>query len=155
VSSSGPGAATVRREEAAALAAQLAGPVFLPGDAGDAAECASFNLNLVLEPALVAGVTSPVEVQAAVGFAARHGLPVAVNHTAHQVARAAHAAVLISTQRMNGVAIDPDHRTALIGPGVRWGQVITQASACGLAPMNGSSLDSASRVKRRTWSPSA
>ncbi len=49
-------AASVRREEAAELAAQVAGPVFLPGDDGYAAECVGYNLNLGLEPALIVGV---------------------------------------------------------------------------------------------------
>jgi hypothetical protein len=66
------------REEAAGLAAQVGGPVLLPGEDGYADECAIYNLNFVLEPALVVGVTSVADVQAAVGFAARRGLPVAV-----------------------------------------------------------------------------
>jgi hypothetical protein len=37
------------------------------------------------------------------------------------------------------VAIDAQHRTARIEPGVQWAQVINQASTLGLAPMNGSS----------------
>jgi hypothetical protein len=133
------GAATVRREEATELAAQVAGPVFLPGDDGYAAECVLYNLALVLEPALIVGVTSDADVQAAVRFAAERSLPVAVNNTGHHVARAAQGAVLISTQRMSGVTVDSENRTARIEPGVRWGQVINEASEVGLAPMNGSS----------------
>src|SRR5438034_4365540 len=133
------GATPVRREEATELAAQVAGPVFLPYDDGYAAECAVYNLNLVPEPALIVGVTSEADVQAAVRFAAQRGLPVAVNNTGHHVARAAHGALLISTQRMSGVTIDSENRTARIEPGVRWGQVINEASEVGLAPMNGSS----------------
>jgi FAD/FMN-containing dehydrogenase len=110
----------------------------LPGDDGYAAECVVYNLNLVLEPALIVGVTSEADVQAAVRFAAQHGLPVAVNHTGHHVARAAHGAVLLSTQRMEGVTIEAESRTARIEPGVRWGQVVNEASELGLAPMNGS-----------------
>jgi hypothetical protein len=132
------GAATVPREQVAELAARIAGPVFLPGDDGYAAECGIYNLNLVLEPALIVGVTSEADVRAAVRFAAQRGLPVAVNNTGHHVTRAAHGAVLISTQRMSGVTIDSKDRTARIEPGVRWGQVINEASEAGLAPMNGS-----------------
>ena len=77
--------------------------------------------------------------QAALRFAAQRDLPVAVNNTGHHLVRAAHGAVLISTRRMNGVTIDPASRTARIEPGVRWGQVINEASEVGLAPMNGSS----------------
>src|SRR5262249_33099716 len=53
--------------------------------------------------------------------------------------RAAQSAVLISTRRMSGVTIDSENRTARIEPGVRWGQVVNEASEVGLAPMNGSS----------------
>ncbi len=77
--------------------------------------------------------------QAAVRFAAERSLPVAVNNTGHQVVRAAQGAVLISTRRMSGVTIDSVNRTARIEPGVRWGQVVNEASEVGLAPMNGSS----------------
>jgi hypothetical protein len=78
-------------------------------------------------------------VQTVVEFAVQRRLPVAVNHTGHQVARDARGAVLISTRRMSSVTIDADHRTARIGPGARWGQMVNQAAAFGLAPMNGSS----------------
>jgi FAD binding domain/Berberine and berberine like len=139
VGDSGSGDATVGREDAAELKAQVSGPVFLPGDDGYAAERVLYNLNLVLEPALIVGVTSEADVQAAVRFAAERSLPVAVNNTGHHVTRAAHGAVLISTRRMGGVTIDSDNRTARIEPGVRWGQVISEASEGGLAPMNGSS----------------
>ena len=136
---SGSNATTVRREEAAELAAHVAGPVILPGDDGYAAEAVGYNLNLRLEPALIVGVMSEADVQAAVRFAAERSLPVAVSNTGHQAVRAAQGAVLISTRRMSGVTIDSENRTARIEPGVRWGQVVTEASKIGLAPMNGSS----------------
>jgi len=139
VGDSASDAATIRREEATKLAAQVAGPVILPGDDGYAAERAVYNLNLPLEPALIVGVTSDADVQAAVRFAAESGLPVSVNNTGHQVVRAAQSAVLISTRRMSGLTIDSENRTARIEPGVRWGQVVNEASEVGLAPMNGSS----------------
>jgi hypothetical protein len=129
---------TLTAEEAAELAAQVAGPVLLPDDDEYAAECAIYNLNLVLEPALIVGVTSEADVQGAVRFAAQRGLPIAVNNTGHHVVGTAPGAVSISTQRMNGVTIDADSRTARIEPGVRWGQVISEAYEVGLAPMNGS-----------------
>ena len=133
------GVASVGREEAAELAAQVAGPVYVPGDEGYAGECAVYNLNFVLEPVLVVGATSAADVQVAVRFAAQRGLPVAVNHTGHHVTSGARGAVLISTGRMGGLSIDSTNRTARIEPGVRWGQVVNEASEVGLAPMNGSS----------------
>ena len=61
-----------------------------------------------------------------------------MSNTGHNVARSAQGAVLISTRRMNSVTIDANEQTAQIEPGVRWGQVIEEASKVGLAPMNGS-----------------
>jgi hypothetical protein len=52
------GAGVIRPEEAVGLAAQVGGPVLLPGEDGYADECAIYNLNLVLKPALIVGVTS-------------------------------------------------------------------------------------------------
>ena len=134
----GSGAATIGRDEVAELAAEVAGPVFLPGDDGYAAECVTYNLNIALEPALVVGVTNEADVQAAVRFAGARGLPVAVNRTGHHVVSAARDALLINTRRMNGVTIDAGEQTARIDAGVLWGQVVQEASTVGLAPMNGS-----------------
>ncbi len=39
---------------------------------------------------------------------------------------------------MDGVSVDPVARTARLGAGVRWGQVVTAAAPHGLAPVNGS-----------------
>ena len=133
-----PNSLLLSREDVAELADQVAGAVLLPGDDGYAAECSSYNLNLVLEPALVVCVTSVADVQAAVRFAAQRGIPVAVKATGHQTLSPAHGAMLISTKRMNSVTIDAENRTARIEPGVRWGQVIDEAARYGLAPMNGS-----------------
>jgi hypothetical protein len=139
VSTSRRDVASVSRDVAADLADQVAGPVLLPGDDEYGAECAIYNLNLVLEPAVAVGVKNAADVQAAVRFAEQQELPVAVKATGHQVVRPAHGAVLISTRRMNGVTVDPESRTARVEAGALWGQVVDEASKFGLAPMNGSS----------------
>ena len=51
------GVATIERTKIAELAATVSGPVLLPDDDGYAAECAIYNLNLVLEPAVVVGAS--------------------------------------------------------------------------------------------------
>jgi FAD/FMN-containing dehydrogenase len=131
--------ATLLRPDVRALAAEVAGPVLLPGDDGYAAECATFNLGHSLEPAVAVGATSVADVQAAVRFAAARGMPVAVKAAGHQTACPAHGALLICTGRMSRVAVDAATRTARIEAGVRWRQVIDEGARVGLAPMNGSS----------------
>lgn len=124
--------------EAAELAAQVRGPVLLPGDEGYEAECRIYNLNVALEPALAVGAADATDVQAAVRFAARDGRPVTVKTTGHQQVTPARGGVLISTRRMKGITVDAGHRRARVEAGVIWQEVIDQAAAVGLAPLSGS-----------------
>jgi FAD/FMN-containing dehydrogenase len=125
-------------EDAAALVAAVAGSVLLPGDAGYDDERAVFNLNHELVPAVIVVAQSAADVQAAVGFAAGQHRPLLVKTTGHQMVGKAHGAVVIATHRMNDVAIDAVSRTARVGAGVMWSEVIPKAVKAGLAPLNGS-----------------
>jgi len=127
------------QEDRDALAVDVIGPILLPGDDGCAEEAAGFNLVVTHRPAAVVGATCAADVQAAVRFANRHGLPVAVLSTGHGPAMAIQDAILITTRRMTGVAIDPISRTAVVEAGVCWGQMVEEASRSGLAPLTGSS----------------
>ncbi|NMO51259.1 FAD-binding oxidoreductase [Actinoplanes sp. TBRC 11911] len=117
----------------------VAGPVLLPGDEGYAAEVASFDLNQPVRPAAAVGVTGAADVRAAVGFAARQHLPVAIRGGGHQVVTGEQDAILINTARMQDVRIDPGARTCRVEAGVRWGTVAAEAAKYGLAPASGSS----------------
>ncbi|MEU0486118.1 FAD-binding oxidoreductase [Streptosporangium sp. NPDC006013] len=121
------------------LARRVRGPVLLPGQDGYDRERAGFNQAVDHHPALVVGAAEAADVQAAVGFAVEHGLPLAVQATGHGASIPADGALLISTRRMDGVRIDPRRRSARIEAGVRWQQVIERAAEVGLAPLNGSS----------------
>ncbi|PXX62481.1 FAD/FMN-containing dehydrogenase [Nocardia tenerifensis] len=115
------------------------GPVFRPGDAGYDEEVAGFQTAYTHKPALVVGAVHAEDVRAAVEYAARQGLPVAVQATGHGLSVAADEGVLISTRRMTALDIDPATRIARIGAGVRAGALVEAAAAHGLAPLNGSS----------------
>jgi FAD/FMN-containing dehydrogenase len=125
-------------EDAAALAATVAGSVLLPGDAGYDDERAVWNLNHELVPAVIVVPASAADVQAAVTFAAGQHRPVLVKTTGHQIVGQAHGAVVIATRRMNDVAIDAIGRTARVGAGAIWSEVVEKAAKAGLAPLNGS-----------------
>ncbi|MGW5738880.1 MULTISPECIES: FAD-binding oxidoreductase [Streptomyces] len=112
--------------------------VFRPGDDGYDAEIAGFQTGFRQRPALVFAAGSADDVVAAVSYAAEAGLPVGVQATGHGLPGASEGGVLISTRRMDSVRIDAGARTATVGAGVRWGQVIEAAAAHGLAPLNGS-----------------
>ncbi|MEI5103352.1 FAD-binding protein [Streptomyces sp. PmtG] len=99
---------------------------------------AGFQTGFVQRPDLVCAASGADDVVAAVRYAAAAGLPVGVQATGHGLPDAAAGGVLISTRRMDTVEVDARARTARIGAGVRWGQVVAAAAAHGLAPLNGS-----------------
>jgi FAD/FMN-containing dehydrogenase len=129
---------TLAPEDAAILVAAVAGSVFLPGDAGYDEERAVFNLNHELTPAVFVVPEKVADIQAAVAFAAGQHRPVLVKTTGHQIIDSARGAVVISTHRMNDVTIDDEARTARVGAGVLWSEVVAKAAEFGLAPLNGS-----------------
>ena len=118
---------------------EVEGPVFFPGDPGWDEEIAAFNAAVVHHPVIVIGAVCAQDVAAAVRWATERELPVAVQGTGHGATSPADGFVMISTKRMQGVSIDPQHRTARVEAGVRWGAVIEAATPYGLAPLNGSS----------------
>ncbi|GGU67810.1 oxidoreductase [Streptomyces albospinus] len=123
----------------AALAAQVGGPVLVPGDAGYDAERSGFQAAYRHRPAVIVGAVDAADVATAVGFARAQGLPVAVQATGHGLSAATDGGLLISTRRMSGVRVDPETRTARVEAGAVWGQVVEAAAPHGLAPLNGSS----------------
>ncbi|WP_433590936.1 FAD-binding oxidoreductase [Nocardia sp. CA-145437] len=116
------------------------GLVFQPGDTGYDAEIAGFQTAYTHRPAVVVAAAHAEDVRAAVEYAARQGLPVAVQATGHGLSVAADGGVLITTRRLTDIRVDADARTARVGAGVRAGALIEAAAAHGLAPLNGSSL---------------
>jgi len=122
-----------------ALTAAVAGPVLQPGDDGYAEEVAGYNLAHRPAAAVVVGATSTADVAAAVRFARATGRKVAVQATGHGLTDELFGTVLVTTRRMDGVAVDPLNRRARVGAGVRWAAVIQAAAPHGLAPLNGSS----------------
>ncbi|WP_345625634.1 FAD-binding oxidoreductase [Streptomyces thinghirensis] len=115
------------------------GPLVLrPGDPGYEDELAGFQTGFAPRPDAVFAASSAADVVAAVRYAARRGLPVRVQATGHGLPGPSEGGVLVTTRRMDGVSVDPVARTARLGAGVRWGQVVTAAAPHGLAPVNGS-----------------
>ena len=72
--------------------------------------------------------------------AARLGIEVAVQCTGHGSTGFQRPTVLVHTARLDEVTITPD-RTARVGAGVRWDQVLAAAAPLGLAALAGSAPD--------------
>jgi FAD/FMN-containing dehydrogenase len=114
-------------------------PVLRPGEPAYDARRSGFNLALDHRPALIVDAGGPDDVAAGVRLAAAARRPVAVMNTGHGPSRPATGAVLVRTDRMRRVDVDPVRRTARIEAGAAWRDVIDAAAPHGLAPLNGSS----------------
>lgn len=117
------------------------GPVFLPGDPDYSSEISPWIASTVHSPDVVVGATCAEDVVAAVRYAIRNDMTVAVQATGHGAATAIEGGVLITTRRMTGVSVDPVRRVARIAAGAKWGAVVAAAAPYGLAPLSGSTTD--------------
>jgi FAD/FMN-containing dehydrogenase len=122
-----------------ALRSGFAGPVHLPGDPGYDTHRQPLYTTIDPRPAAVVEACGPADVRAAVVAARRHDLPLAVQATGHGTHVAADGALLLKTSHLASVLVDPDRRVARVGPGARWGAVLSAAAPFGLAPLSGSS----------------
>ena len=123
----------------AQLDAACLGSVLHPADEGYSRACAGWNLAWTQRPAVVVNALSETDVVHAVRYAAANGLSVAVQTTGHGVAvPATDQSLLIVTQGLDHVHIDPHSQTATVGGGVTWEPVLAAAHHHGLAPLLGS-----------------
>jgi FAD/FMN-containing dehydrogenase len=134
-------AVSTRAAAISQLRVGLLGQAIAPGEPQYDELRAAWNLTVDQHPALIAIAHSAADVAEAVQFARAANLPVAVQATGHGVIRPADDSLLISTQKMTGVRIDAEARTAWISAGTKWGKVLEQTQAVGLAPLLGSSPD--------------
>ena len=86
----------------------------------------------------VVEAASPAEVRGAVLALVRAAFAVAVRATGHGTSiEPSREVLVIDTSRLRSVLVDPDRRTARVGPGALWGDVIEAAAPFGLAPVSG------------------
>jgi FAD/FMN-containing dehydrogenase len=136
------GGPILNEQSIAALRARIAGDFLLPGDAGWDEARRAWNLAVDQRPAAVAFPESARDVAEIVAFARAHGLRVAPQGTGHNAAvLRIDGGILLKTERMRGVSVDADARTARVEAGVLWTEVAQAAAPHGLAALAGSSPD--------------
>lgn len=112
------------------------GRLWLPGEEGYDSARLAWNRGLDPLPAIVAEARSERDVASAVAAARQYGLPFAVQSTGHGTFVPADNGLLLKTSRMTDVHVDPVGRTAKIGPGALWSDVISAAAPYGLVPVS-------------------
>jgi hypothetical protein len=125
----------------ARLRSAVAGDVTGPGEDGYDAARGAWNLVADLRPAAVVHAASADDVAAVVRHAAEHDLKVAPLATGHGAVALPPLgdAILLRTERLAGLSVDPAARTARVEPGAKWGPVADAAGEHGLVGLGGSS----------------
>ncbi|HEX6527628.1 MAG TPA: FAD-binding protein [Streptosporangiaceae bacterium] len=121
----------------------LEGKVFSPPDDGFDDARRAWNLAVDQRPAAVVFPESARDVAAAVRFAVQNGRRIAAQSTGHNAAPLGPLGdtVLVKTERMRGIRIDPQRRIARVQAGVVWLEAVHAAARHGLAALAGSSPD--------------
>jgi hypothetical protein len=122
---------------------KIDGRVATPADADWDQARAAWNLAVDQNPVAVALVESADDVAATVSFAAANGLKVAGQGTGHGASPLPplDGTILIKTERMRGISIETEERTARVEAGVLSAELAEAAGAHGLTSLPGSSPD--------------
>jgi len=118
---------------------RVTGRVLTPDDADYEQRRRGWNRTVNQYPALILIAADAADVVAGVNFAREHDLGVAVQSTGHGIHYAGDDSLLIITTAMTSVEVDAQARTARVGAGVIWQQVLDVTTPLGLAPLLGSS----------------
>ncbi|PWD41830.1 FAD-linked oxidase [Gordonia paraffinivorans] len=121
------------------LMSEVSGPVLTPTDEGYATELGGFNLIAAPAADLVVGATSAHDVALAVRYARANGFRVGARATGHGLPIEGRGTVVVTTSRLNSIIVDPVARTARVGAGVRWRDVVAATAPHGLTGVVGSS----------------
>ncbi|HSS31800.1 MAG TPA: FAD-binding oxidoreductase [Solirubrobacterales bacterium] len=103
-------------------------------------ERGAFNVLLDQQPAGIAVPANADEVADVVRAAAADGKRVSAQRTGHSAAPLGSLSetVLVRTANLTGIEIDAERRSARVGAGTLWGDLVPQASELGLAALHGS-----------------
>jgi FAD/FMN-containing dehydrogenase len=125
---------------AGALRGAVRETTILPDHGGYDAARQAWNLTVDQRPAAVVAARDAEDVAAAIRFARDHGLRIAPQGSGHGAASLGRLGrtMLVRTDRMGSVEVDPAARIARVGAGARWRDVVAATAPHGLAAVAGS-----------------
>jgi FAD/FMN-containing dehydrogenase len=121
------------------LAATLRGRIVLPDHPDYDEVRAVYNAMIDKRPAAIVECRDATDVSAAVRFAQRHGLEIAVRAGGHNAGGLGvrDDALVVDLSAMHGVRVDPQQRTVRVDAGCTWGDVDHATVGFGLATPSG------------------
>src|SRR4029453_5266859 len=119
----------------------IAGRIAPPADSDWDQARLAWNLAADQHPAAIAFAESAEDIAKTVRFAAPNGFKVAAQGTGHGAAPLSplEGTILLKTERMRGIEVDPDAQTARVEAGVLVLELSEAAGSHGLSSMPGSS----------------
>src|SRR5262245_59135418 len=125
------------------LGERIVGDVVLPDDAAWPTAKHAWNLAVDQRPVAIVYPESAQDIAATVRFAGEHGIGIAFNAGGHNAGTLDwdRDALLLKTERMRGIAIDPVARRARVEAGVLAKSLAVAAGEHGLAYLAGTSPD--------------
>jgi FAD/FMN-containing dehydrogenase len=117
----------------------LTGWVLVPGDDGFEQARRPWNLAIDQQVRAVVAAVDADDVAALVRYARRNGLTITAQPSGHGASGDTGDAILLRTGAFDEFRVRPRHRTARVGAGVRWAQVLAATSRYGLTGLAGSS----------------
>jgi FAD/FMN-containing dehydrogenase len=130
---------TVQQAATAELSADFAGELIGPDDPSYDTVRAVHNAMIDKRPAVIARCVSTADVAAAIAFARRHDLPLAVRGGAHNGAGLGTCddGVVLDLSQLDAIDVDAAQSTVTVGGGCKWGQVDAATHQAGLAVPSG------------------
>ncbi|WP_027942656.1 FAD-binding oxidoreductase [Amycolatopsis taiwanensis] len=121
------------------LRSAVRGRVLLPGDDDFANATRPWNLAVEQPVAAVVDAEDADDVAALVRYARDNGLTVTAQPSGHGASGDVDGVILLRTRHLDELRVDADARTARVGAGVSWGEVLAVAGPLGLTGVPGSS----------------
>lgn len=125
--------------DVSALSRVVAGRVISPGDADYHLARAGFNGMVDRRPAAIVRIASDADAAAAIGFARRHELPLAIRSGGHSAPGhgCCDDGIVIDCRGLQLAEVDPAAGTVRLGAGLTWKQFDAVTQAHGLAVTGG------------------
>ncbi len=124
-----------------ALRSTMSDRVLFPGDPGWEQGKMPWAVAVPQQPVAVVVARDVEDVVQTVRIAADAGLSVAAQPVGHGATTAVNGAVVLRTRALDGIEVDTVRRTARVGAGVKWGELLAALAGSGLVPLVGSNPD--------------
>jgi FAD/FMN-containing dehydrogenase len=130
---------SIDAERLAELKTTLGGLAVSPGQPDYDQAVRLWNGMIDLRPSIVVQPTGVADIKQAIRFAREQDLEIAIKGGGHSVAglSTTNGGLMLDLERMRGVRVDPERRTARVAGGARWADFDREASAFGLVTTGG------------------